>query len=247
MLKAPIIESSQAHPAVRPGGSPPLVLASASPRRRELLAALGASFASIATDAEDHDTPTPPAVAAALPTLPIPHSNHPTLLAWRKAVAAAALAPGAVVLGGDTIVVIDGAVLNKPSDSAHARAMLATLSGRTHTVYTGLVVLHRERQWLEVVAAEVEFAPLSADQIAAYVATGEPLDKAGAYGLQGEGRALVRSVRGSYTAVVGLPLTETRRMLMAAGIVGLGDPAATYQRWLQSHGKEPLPCPPTAP
>jgi septum formation protein len=223
------------------------VLASASPRRRELLAALGASFTAVATDAEEQPTAPPAPIAAALPPLPLPPGDHPTLLAWRKAHAAHGHAPGAVVLGADTVVAVDAAVLNKPADAAHARQMLARLSGRAHTVYTGLCVLRDEQFWLDAVAAEVEFHPLSAETIDAYIATGEPFDKAGAYGVQGHGGALVRAVRGSYTAVVGLPLPATHRLLTAAGVAGLHDPAATYQRWLASQGKEPLPCPPSLP
>ncbi len=237
-------------PAVRPDPrpiSPPLVLASASPRRRELLAALGANFTVIATDAEEQAIVPPPAIAAALPPLPLPPADHPTLLAWRKAHTARAHAPEAVVLGADTVVALHNKVLNKPADAAHAQEMLASLSGRSHMVYTGLCVLRGEQYWLDVVAAEVEFHPLSAATIEAYIATGEPLDKAGAYGVQGRGGELVRSVRGSYTAVVGLPLPATHRLLTAAGVVGLHDPAVTYQRWLASQGKEPLPCPPSLP
>jgi septum formation protein len=223
------------------------VLASASPRRRELLAALGASFTAVATDAEEQPTAAPAPVAAALPPLPIPAGDHPTLLAWRKAHAAHGHATRAVVLGADTVVAVDAAVLNKPVDAAHAREMLARLSGRAHTVYTGLCVLLGEQFWVDVVAAEVEFHPLSAATIEAYIATGEPFDKAGAYGIQGHGGALVRAVRGSYTAVVGLPLPATHRLLTAAGVAGLHDPTETYQRWLASQGKEPLPCPPSLP
>lgn len=240
-------EGPQLTVADTPQTSPQLVLASASPRRRELLAALGAVFTTIATDAEEREQPTPPAVAAALPPLDLPPGGHPTLLAWRKASDAAARAAGAVVLGADTVVVLGREVLNKPEDADHATAMLAALSGRAHTVYTGLCVLRGPAIWLDVVAAEVEFHALDAATIAAYVATGEPLDKAGAYGVQGRGGALVREVRGSYTAVVGLPLPATHQLLGRAGILGLGDPAATYRRWLQSQGKEPLPWPPTQP
>jgi septum formation protein len=229
-----------------PAADPPLLLASGSPRRRELLSALGARFTAIATDAEERDTPTPRAVQDALPAFPLELRDHPTLLAWRKASAVAAESPDAIVLGGDTVVVIDGTVLNKPTDAAHAHAMLAWLSGRTHTVYTGLVVLHGERSWFELVAAQVEFAALGAEQIAAYVATGEPMDKAGAYGLQSK-NPIVRAVHGSYTAVVGLPLPATHRLLSAAGVRGLDDPEAAYLRWLQSYGKEAPPCPPTLP
>jgi len=231
---------------------PPLVLASASPRRRALLAALGARFSIIATDAEEEESPPPPAVSAGLPVLAMPPADHPALRAWRKAHAAALHCSDAVVLGADTVVVLDGEVLNKPEDDDHARAMLSRLAGRYHTVYTGLCVLGAsqtkgEPLQLAVEAAEVVFRPLSADEIAAYVATGEPLDKAGAYGLQGAGGGFVREVRGSYTAVVGLPLPLVHRMLSAAGVTGLHDPTAAYQRWLQSQGKEPLPCPPTRP
>lgn len=233
--------------ASRAQASPLLILASASPRRRELLAALGAVYTPIATDAEELEIPTPPEVAAALPKLPVPTSNHPTLLAWRKARAAAEQAPDAVVLGADTIVVLGNRVLNKPTDPADARAMLGALAGHCHTVYTGLCVLRAEQLWLDVVAAEVEFHPLNAETIAAYVATGEPMDKAGAYGLQGLGGTFVCAVRGSYTNVVGLPLTAVYRLLTGAGIAGLDDPATTYERWLQHQGKEPLPCPPTVP
>lgn len=237
---------------------PRLVLASASPRRRELLAALGARFDILATDAEE-DNATPPAeVLAALPVLDLPLAEHPALRAWRKAHAAAVHAGDAVVLGADTVVVLDGEVLNKPANAGHACAMLARLAGRRHIVYTGVCVLRASRQeapgpppapplQLAVAAAEVLFRPLSDGEIAGYVATGEPLDKAGAYGLQGAGGDFVREVRGSYTAVVGLPLPDVYRMLTAAGITDLRDPGATYREWLQLQGKEPLPCPPTLP
>ncbi|MEI7643082.1 MAG: Maf family protein [Chloroflexales bacterium] len=246
-----------------------LVLASASPRRRELLGLLGACYEMIASDAEERDDPVPAAVLAALPPFNLPHTTHPSLLAWRKASHAAALAPDAVILGADTIVVLGGEVLNKPRDPAHARQMLANLSGRTHTVYTGMCVIAPMRddsvsransevsRWslvvgpwsvaLDLVASEVEVAPLNDQIIADYVATGEPLDKAGAYGIQGLGGQLVRSVRGSYTAVVGLPLAQAHRMLSAAGVVGLHSPEPTYRRWLEQQGKDPLPWPPTLP
>lgn len=231
-----------------------LVLASASPRRQELLAALGASFEVIATSAEEETSAVPPELLAALPMAAVPLLQHPTLLAWRKARAAAAAAPDAVVLGADTVVVLDGEVLNKPVDATHARAMLTKLAGRTHSVLTGICVLEpargsaaKGRHQLKLVEAEVEFTPVSAQAIADYVATGEPLDKAGAYGVQGMGGRLVRAVRGSYTAVVGLPLIMTHDLLRQAGITGMADPSVTYQRWLHSKGKEPLPWPPTLP
>ncbi|MBK9711426.1 MAG: septum formation protein Maf [Kouleothrix sp.] len=240
-------------PGDRPGArlsfsERPLVLASASPRRHELLGRLGAPFQIIATDAEEQDHPPPLDVIAALPPCPVPTAGHPTLLAWRKADAACAQAPGSVIIGADTIVVLDGDALGKPRSADHARAMLRRLSGRTHTVYTGLAVITPAASLqLDLVASEVLVAPLRETEIDGYVATGEPMDKAGAYGIQGLGGRLVRQVRGSYTCVVGLPLVATHRLLAAAGVGGLTDPADAYVRWLEAQGKEPLPCPPTFP
>lgn len=227
-----------------------LALASASPRRRELLGYLGATFQIIATDAEEQESPPPPGIAALLPALELPLFDHPTLRAWRKASAACATAPDSVIIGADTIVVLDGVVLNKPIDPADARRMLRCLSGRTHTVYTGLAVIDARRDpampWFDLVASQVTVAELSASEIDAYVATGEPLDKAGAYGIQGLGGKLVRLVEGSYTCVVGLPLVHTYELLRSAGITGLRDPIDGCRRWLIDQGKE-LPCPPTLP
>jgi septum formation protein len=244
--------------------TPTLILASASPRRRELLGFLGVPFRAISTDGEERDSPPPAAVVAVLPSAPLPLTTHPTLLAWRKAHAACVEVPEGVIIGADTIVVLDDDVLGKPCDPEHACALLRRLSGRTHTVYTGLAVIRHEtgdkrleidasllshvsRLQFALVASEVTIAELSDAEIAAYVATGEPLDKAGAYGIQGLGGRLVRAVVGSYTCVVGLPLVETHRLLVAAGVTGVSEPAETYRRWLGAQGKEPLPCPPTFP
>jgi septum formation protein len=244
-----------------------LLLASASPRRRELLGLLGQPFRAVANDGEERDHPPPPAVVAALPACPVPLTTHPTLLAWRKADAACAESPDGVIIGADTIVVLDGDVLGKPRDPAHARTMLRRLSGRTHTVYTGLAVIQPEiRDWrleigdmeasrqspisnlqLDLEASDVLIDDLTDAEIEAYVATGEPMDKAGAYGIQGLGGRLVRSVAGSYTCVVGLPLVAIHRLLSAAGYTQLTDPTEAYMRWLDSQGKEPLSCPPTFP
>jgi nucleoside triphosphate pyrophosphatase len=248
--------------------SPTLILASASPRRRALLGFLGVSFRSVATDGEERITAPPPAVVAALPPAPLPLATHPALLAWRKVHAACAEAPESVIIGADTIVVLDGDVLGKPRDADHAHAMLRQLAGRTHIVYTGLAVLQKEIRdsrfeinpadtsdlrspisnlQLDLVASTVTIADLTDAEIAAYIATSEPLDKAGAYGIQGLGGRLVREVVGSYTCVVGLPLVALHRLLAAAGVAGLADPTETYRRWLSAQGKEPLPCPPTFP
>jgi septum formation protein len=226
-----------------------LILASASPRRHTLLEQLGADFAIMPTDAEEAQDPVPATITSALPACPLPLPDHPTLRAWRKAHAVWQQHPGAVVLGADTVVSLDDCALNKPDDAAHARAMLTRLAGRTHTVYTGLCVCAPQQQMplFELVASEVTLAPLEDAAIAAYVATGEPLDKAGAYGIQGMGGHLVQHVVGSYTAVVGLPLPATHRMLSAAGVARLHNPEDAYTTWLRNQRKEPLPCPPTLP
>ncbi len=235
---------------VLPSNTPQaLTLASASPRRRELLGWLGVPFVVAPNAGEDQSDTPPDEVIAALPACPVPLYQHPTLLAWRKVAAACIATPSDVIIGVDTDVVLDGEVLGKPRDAAHAHELLARIAGRTHTVYSGLCVWHAsaKRFYFDLVASEVTIAPLTDDQIAAYVATSEPLDKAGAYGIQGMGGKLVQEVRGSYTAVVGLPLVTTAQMLRAAGIEPAIDPEDAYHRWLQAQGKEPLPCPPTSP
>lgn len=228
---------------------PRLILASASPRRRELLTFLGAPFSILPTDAEEDTATVPPAIRALLPPCPLTAHDHPTLRAWRKAQDAWQRTQADVVLGADTVVVLDDKVLNKPCDADDACAMLAHLAGRTHTVYTGLCVCTGQNQapLLALVASDVTIAPITADEIAAYVATGEPMDKAGGYGIQGLGGRLVQQVVGSYTAVVGLPLPATWQLLTQAGVAPLQDPTRAYYTWLSNQRKEPLPCPPTLP
>lgn len=225
-----------------------LVLASASPRRRELLALFDIPFSVISTSAEESNAPVPPEIVAALPTCPLPPLQHPTLLAWRKAQAVWQQGCGDVILAADTDVVLDGTILGKPRDAAHARLLLQQLSGRSHTVYTGLCVYSRLAAdtplQFDLVESRVSMLPLSDDMIEHYIATGEPLDKAGAYGIQGLGGQLVRDITGSYTAIVGLPLTATWHLLTAAGITGLQDPIIAYRAWLQSQRKEPMLCSP---
>lgn len=225
-----------------------LTLASASPRRRDLLRYLGVTFRAVATDAEEQDHLPPAEVLDFLPPAELPPRWHPTILAWRKADAARALAHDDVILGADTIVVLDDDVLNKPVSPAEAVNMLHRLAGRSHFVYTGMVLLLPTGQTLTALErSEVTIAPLRDDVIQAYVATGEPLDKAGAYGIQGLGGRLVEGVTGSYTNVVGLPLSVTAQLLQQAGFTDLVTPTEAYARWLQDQGKEPLPCPPTHP
>jgi len=188
-----------------------LILASASPRRRELLARAGLAFEVVPADLDETLRPgeTP--------------EGHVERLAREKADAVArrlARTPVRLVLGSDTVVVLGGDVLGKPRDAAHAEALLARLVGRTHRVLTGVAVAtsagHAPRS--RVVESRVRMRPASADEIRAYVATGEPLDKAGAYALQGEGRRFVEAVEGSETNVIGLPLEETLALLREAGL-----------------------------
>jgi septum formation protein len=182
----------------------PIVLASSSPRRRELLALLGLSFeVSPANIDESWRNGEPPAA-------------HAERLAREKSEAGAR--PGVAVVGADTIVVVDGAILGKPADAAEARVMLRRLSGREHEVFTGVAVGYEGRMASGVERTTVRFRSLDDATIAAYVETGEPMDKAGAYGIQGVGAMLVRSISGSYTNVVGLPLSETVDLLTRAGV-----------------------------
>lgn len=185
---------------------PRLVLASASPRRRGLLRALGVPVAEIRP--------------AALVEVPhpgeVPH-DYALRLAVEKATAVRT--PGAVVLAADTVVHLDGDLIEKPADEAQARAFLTALSGRWHRVTTGWCVLPGAGVPGEVhkgvVTSDVLFRDLSPASIAAYVATGESMDKAGAYGVQGLGAALVERLEGSYSCVVGLPLDEVLEALAA--------------------------------
>lgn len=179
-----------------------LYLASGSPRRQELLTLMGIAFERIVPGIEEQrragETP----------------EHYVQRLARDKAQAGVALAARDLpVLGADTIVILDGEVLEKPRSPAHAAQMLARLSGRTHQVMTAVAVADSQRVLSCLVTTRVTFCPLSAQDIQHYVASGEPLDKAGAYGIQGAGGCFVREIHGSYHAVVGLPLVETRELL----------------------------------
>jgi septum formation protein len=193
-----------------------LILASASPRRRELLARAGLAFEVVPADIDEAARPGEPPAALA------------ERLAREKAAAVAhrlGPAPPRIALGADTLVVLDGDVLGKPRDSADAEALLARLVGRTHRVLTGVAVAPSaapERLRSRVVESAVRMRPASAAEIRRYVATGEPLDKAGAYGLQSEGRRFVLEVVGSESNVIGLPLDETLALLREAGLAGPG-------------------------
>jgi septum formation protein len=171
-----------------------VILASQSPRRRELLAQIGITHEVRPADVDETVWPG---------EQPVPHSER---LARDKAHTLALLHPEAVVIGSDTIVVIDGDILGKPASRDEAIAMLERLSGREHTVYTSVAVAHEGRTLSGVEAVRVQFRMLSRAQIEAYVDTGEPMDKAGAYGIQGYGATLVERIDGDYFAVMGLPL-----------------------------------------
>ncbi|EOU9530332.1 nucleoside triphosphate pyrophosphatase [Cronobacter dublinensis] len=179
-----------------------LYLASGSPRRQELLGMLGVSFERLVPGVEEQ---------RAEKEAP---QDYVTRLARDKARAGVALAARDLpVLGADTIVVLDGDVLEKPRDAAHAAEMLRRLSGQTHQVMTAVVLADSLRVRERLVITRVTFRALTAQDIAAYVESGEPMDKAGAYGIQGLGGCFVRSIEGSYHAVVGLPLVETWELL----------------------------------
>ncbi len=182
-----------------------LILASASPRRAELLQQIGLSFcvrpADIDETPEPHETP----------------EHYVERLAREKALAVAESSPECLVLGSDTSVVLDGVILGKPSCAGEARATLAQLSGATHQVMTAVALACDGACHSRLVVTEVRFRVLSATEIGAYVASGEPMDKAGSYGIQGLGGIFVNELRGSYSAVVGLPLQETAALLADAG------------------------------
>jgi septum formation protein len=179
-----------------------LVLASQSPRRRELLGALGLELEVRPARTDESPRAGEPARAYVL----------------RVAREKARAVEGPVVLAADTTVVLDGGILGKPRDDDEARRMLRALSGRTHEVVTGVCARAGGREEAIAVTSEVELAPLDDARIDWYVASGEPRDKAGAYAVQGLAGAFVRAVRGSVTNVIGLPLAETLELLSRAGV-----------------------------
>jgi len=186
---------------------PRVILASASPRRRELLRLVGI----------EHEVRPADIDASYFPgEQPAAHAER---LARGKAETSAADAgQDAVTIGSDTIVVVDGDVLGKPRDREHAKQMLRRLSGRSHVVMTGVAVAWRGRTSSGVEEVGVTFRDLSDDEIERYIDTGEPMDKAGAYGIQGFGATIVDRVDGDYFAVMGLALNRLARLLREAGL-----------------------------
>lgn len=186
------------------GGRPRVILASRSPRRRELLTLIGVPHEVRPAEIDERYIP------GESPRV------HAERLAREKA--AAIGDRDAVVIGSDTIVVVDGDVLGKPADDADAARMLEHLAGRTHTVMTAVAVAWRGRLESAVEEVAVTFHPLTSGDIARYVATREPMDKAGAYGIQGYGATIVQRVDGDYFAVMGLPLQRLLQLLTRLGL-----------------------------
>lgn len=183
-----------------------MILASQSPRRRELLGQMGFSFT------------VRPARGEELPHPELTPAQLVEELARQKALEVSAGADADdVVVAADTVVAVDGTVLGKPRDRAHAAEMLSALSGREHTVYTGVAVKRGEKLLVEHEATLVRFRPLTQREIDLYIQTGEPMDKAGSYGIQGYGALLVEGIRGDYFNVVGLPICRLGRMLAQVG------------------------------
>ena len=184
-----------------------IVLASQSPRRRQLLGQMGLEFT----------TQSPKIDESAF------HGRDArdlveTLSREKARWVARQQTPDTLVIGADTVVVLDGAILGKPRDGAEAQAMLAALSGRDHQVFTGVTLCQGDRILTQAEETQVTFRPLTGQEIRQYVSTGEPMDKAGAYGIQGLGGLLVEGIRGDYHNVMGLPICRLGRMLLNFGV-----------------------------
>lgn len=188
---------------------PRLILASASPRRAELLRQIGVDFLISSVDLDERVEP----------------GEAPDAYVRRLALAKARAVrqnPGnetSLVLGSDTSVVLDGVILGKPRDEADFNVMLSSLSGRRHQVWTGVALVRESgSELVTAVVTEVSFRTIEPRELAAYWRTGEPCDKAGGYGIQGKGAVFVERIEGSYSAVMGLPLFETADLLRQAGV-----------------------------
>lgn len=184
-----------------------IILASASPRRQELLRQMGCSFRCVTSEAEELKR----------------QDIEPQALVMHNArlkaqAVAQQLATDLPVLGADTVVAFQGRIFGKPADAAEAGAMLRALSGHSHEVCTGIAFVCGTASWTEAVTTKVKFAVLTEAEIAAYVATKEPADKAGAYAIQGRAAAFIEGIEGCYTNVVGLPLQRLAKLAKKAGI-----------------------------
>lgn len=189
-----------------------IILASQSPRRRELLAQMGVPQFEVV-----------PALGEEIASPGLSPAQLVEVLSRQKAEEVAVQAgPDDVVIAADTVVAVDGAVLGKPRDPADAARMLSLLSGRAHTVYTGVTVRRGTFSRTAHEATQVRFRPLTQSEISAYIATGEPMDKAGAYGVQGKGALLVERLDGDFFNVMGLPVLRLSQMLLHFGVRLLG-------------------------
>jgi len=191
--------------------NPSIILASKSPRRKYLLKQAGLSFTVIPSGIDENSIP------ISQPEI------YVRTLAEAKANDISKKYPESWVIGADTIVLIDGIVLGKPSSKTEARVMLKQLSGQTHQVLTGYSIccIASNRFFSETIITEVLFKNLTDDEIEWYINTEEPFDKAGAYAIQGLGTFIVKSINGSYTNVVGLPVCEVIKFLIKEGVIGL--------------------------
>lgn len=185
-----------------------MILASASPRRRELLTQAGFSFEVKVSDADEIITEKEP-------------DKIVKELALVKACAVAASETEALIIGADTIVTVDGKILGKPRDAEEAFSMLSMLQGRTHQVYTGVALITKEEELQKSHVfsekTDVHMYPMTEQEIREYIATGEPLDKAGAYGIQGRAAVYIRKIEGDYNNVVGLPISRLYQELKSSG------------------------------
>ena len=186
-----------------------LILASASPRRAELLTAAGFTFEVVPADVDE--TPQPGEAAEAYALRVARDKAEAVFHRWRKS--------GRAVLAADTVVVLDGEILGKPNDSADARRMLRLLSNAAHDVHTGVVVRTRLVERAEVMTTRVRFRPLDDSEIEWYVASGEPDGKAGAYAIQGRAARFIDHIEGSWSNVVGLPIATAYRLLKELSVV----------------------------
>ena len=183
-------------------GNRRLILASDSPRRRQILSEIGLSFEVISPNIEEHLNSTPPA-------------EHVVNYSLEKVKAVSQQVSRGIILGADTIVVLESATLGKPKSKEEALQMLSKLGGRTHTVYSGVAILdvEKERSLTGYQTTEVTFNQLDGAEIERYLSTGEYVDKAGAYGIQGMGSLLVKKIKGDLDNVIGLPLATVRKLL----------------------------------
>lgn len=195
-----------------------IYLASRSARRRELLRQIGVVFEDLPSSADSgHAVVDETSRAGEEPDAYVMRIARGKAAAGVRHVALQGL-PDYPVLAADTTVVCAGAIIGKPDDAAHAQQLLRRLSGTTHQVLTAVVVAHGDRSETALSASEVEFRSVDDAEIRRYIATGEPLDKAGAYAIQGRAAVFVRAIRGSYSGIMGLPLYETAELLQRFGI-----------------------------